>query len=205
MAKMSAKSPALIFSSIFGLPNLLTLVRLPLAAMIWLNPRSIGLLVLLTVLAAISDMTDGWAARKIRDRLEEKGVPRQKLDAMGRMGTWLDPLCDKVFLMSLLGALYVARQPELFVLVCLVTREIIQLPLMILYRVLRSLQMRLRFDFQAGLWGKATTVSQFLTVALLLMDHPWARQVAMVTAVTAILAMSDYIRRAVLAARRGAP
>jgi cardiolipin synthase len=70
------------------LPNILTLARLPLAAgVVWsiLGGRY-GLALLLLAIAGLSDSLDGYLARR--------------LGATSRFGTLIDPVADKVLLVS---------------------------------------------------------------------------------------------------------
>lgn len=138
------------------LPNILTLSRLPLAALIWLAPQNPGWLLALMVVAAVSDLLDGWFAR--RAGVSEDGV-----------GAWLDPLCDKAFILSVLIAVWVTRSPPLWMAVVASLREVVLLPLVIA----RFAVPRLRkggIPWRAMLLGKATTVMQFVLFAAVLSD-----------------------------------
>lgn len=136
------------------LPNLLTLVRIPLAALIWLSPTNPMWLLGLMVVAAVSDFLDGWFARRA-------GIPGESI------GAWLDPICDKLFILSVLVAVWVTRQPPLWMAVVASTREVVLLPLVIA----RLSVPRLRnggIPWRAMVLGKATTVMQFVLFAAVL-------------------------------------
>ena len=90
MAISSSSRPLL--RQLGDLPNLLTLLRVPLAALIWVAPANALWLLGLMVLAAVSDWADGFFAR--RAGLSPEGL-----------GAWLDPLCDKLFILSVLIAI----------------------------------------------------------------------------------------------------
>ena len=138
------------------LPNLLTLLRVPLAALIWLAPQSLAWLAALMVVAAVSDLLDGWFAR--RAGTSEDG-----------MGAWLDPLCDKAFILSVLAAVWVTRAPPLWMALVASLREVVLLPLVIA----RFTSPRLRtadIPWRAMILGKATTVMQFVLFAAVLGD-----------------------------------
>jgi phosphatidylglycerophosphate synthase len=89
---------------IFSLPNLLTLSRLPMAALVWLVAPWAWALGLLMATAALSDMLDGWFARRMRARRKAHGLPTRGLGEKGGRGAWLDPLCDKAFVISVVAA-----------------------------------------------------------------------------------------------------
>ncbi|MDP1829115.1 MAG: CDP-alcohol phosphatidyltransferase family protein [Archangium sp.] len=136
------------------LPNLLTLLRVPLAALIWVAPANVTWLLVLMVVAAVSDWLDGFFARRSGAAAES-------------MGAWLDPLCDKTFIVSLLVAVWVAQQPPVWMALVASTREVVLLPLVIA----RFAVPRLRkggIPWRAMLLGKATTVAQFALFAAVL-------------------------------------
>ncbi|KAA0218298.1 hypothetical protein EDM80_00925 [bacterium] len=168
------------------LPDVLTLSRLPMAAAVWLVAPWPWALVALMAAAALTDLLDGWAARS--------------LGVMSGRGAWLDPLCDKAFVVSLLGALMLRSAAPWWVFVLIGTREIIQLPLILAYRLIRVLRPRLRFNFRAGLPGKFATVAQFAAVAAVLLQSAVV-VLAAVSSVAGCLAVVHYLRRAALLAR----
>ena len=136
------------------LPNLLTLVRIPMGLAIWLAPTNPAWLLGLMVGAAVSDFLDGWFARRA-------GLPGESI------GAWLDPVCDKFFILSVLVAVWVTRQPPLWMALVASTREVVLLPLVIA----RFSVPRLRkggIPWRAMLLGKATTVMQFALFAAVL-------------------------------------
>jgi cardiolipin synthase len=136
------------------LPNLLTLLRVPLAALIWVAPANVTWLLSLMVVAAVSDLLDGWFARRA-------GVAGESI------GAWLDPLCDKTFILSVLVAVWLARGPPVWMAVLASTREVVLLPLVIA----RFAVPRLRkggIPWRALMLGKATTVAQFALFAAVL-------------------------------------
>ena len=100
------------------MPNLLTLSRIPLAAMIWIAPSNPGWLLGLMAAAAVSDFLDGWFAR--RAGMDPEGI-----------GAWLDPLCDKIFVLSVLVAVWVVRAPPAWMAVVASVRELVVVALSI--------------------------------------------------------------------------
>lgn len=143
------------------LPNLLSLVRFPLAALIWVAPGNVTWLVALMVLAGVSDLLDGWLAR--RAGLSPEGI-----------GAWLDPLCDKAFILSVLIAVWVTRQPPAWMAVVASMRELVLLPLVIARFTVPQLR-RAGIPWRALALGKATTVVQFALfgAVLLGLESSW--------------------------------
>jgi phosphatidylglycerophosphate synthase len=145
----------------------------PLAA----RPRA-ALLVL--ALAAVSDMLDGWLARR-----NQRGKG---------WGAWLDPLCDKFFIVAVMAGLYLFPHPSLQVLLLILTREAAILLLFLVCRVVPSLR-GLRYDYSAHALGKATTVTQFLTAAAMLQQYAFGRYLALLCAALGLLCAGVYARR----------
>ncbi|HVV16854.1 MAG TPA: CDP-alcohol phosphatidyltransferase family protein [Polyangia bacterium] len=171
----------------FTTPNLLSLARLPLGLLFWLvmaagPARALPALAVLAA-AALTDVLDGIAAR------------RSGVDLAG-VGSWLDPLCDKLFVGTVLAALHVHRGVPLGLLALIVARELLQLPMSLVYRAVPTLRSWLRYDFRASPLGKAATISQFLAIAALLAGM--RARVPIVLAFTlGIVALGDYVLRAV--------
>ncbi len=84
--------------SFLTLPNLLTLSRIPLAALIWVRPLDPVFVLGIMALAGVTDILDGWLERRLH--------PGRKTETVG---AWLDPLCDKLFILSVLISLALAR------------------------------------------------------------------------------------------------
>ncbi len=181
----------------FTLPNLLSLARLPLGGLFWLalGPTPAHPVAPFAVMAAAAatDVLDGTLAR------------RRRIDLAG-VGSWLDPICDKLFVGAVLAALHVERGVPLGLLALVVARELLQLPMSLVYRAVPTLRRWLRYDFRASLLGKAATIAQFLAIAALVAGVPPRLPVYLAFAL-GIAALVDYCRRAVQIgrARAGAP
>lgn len=76
-------------SRIFTLPNLLSLARFPLAAA-FVVVENAGARVVLLVVAALSDLLDGWLARR---------------GGTTKVGALLDPIADKTFVLAAISTL----------------------------------------------------------------------------------------------------
>lgn len=187
---------------IFSLPNLLTLVRLPMALAAWALVQWPWALAALMAAAAASDMLDGWFARRMRERRRAKGLPTRGLGEKGGRGAWLDPLCDKTFVVSVLGAVWWLYQPPWYLLALVATREILLGPMVLAWRARPG---RRKLDLRAGLLGKLATVSQFAALWAILAGSDLQLQLAIAAAVVGALAVADYLRRALRAPAEPAP
>jgi len=109
----------------------------------------------LFILAAVSDAADGYIARRSQQ--------------ISRAGMILDPLGDKLLLMSAFICLNLTTRLEirfpLWVILIVVSRDlIILLGVAVIYMV------RQRMDVLPTRWGKCTTVSQVLAVLAVLLQ-----------------------------------
>ena len=184
---MSESAP----NKITSLPNLLSLSRLPLGGVFWValgpTPTMTNAVLAIGVmaLAAVTDVLDGTIAR------------RRGMSTAG-MGSWLDPICDKLFVGAVLAALYFKRGVPLWLLAVIVARELMQLPMVLVYRAFPTLRHWLRYDFRASHLGKTATIVQFLAIGSLVMGWPAAIPFAWGAFGLGLVALADYVRRAVL-------
>lgn len=196
---MSPAAPRDLAKQLLTVPNLLSLSRIPLGGVFWTAlaqgpSKSIYPFAVLAA-AAATDVLDGFLARR-KHGANPPGA-----------GAWLDPICDKLFVGAVIAALYVQRQVPLSMLALILTREILQLPMALVYRVVPSLHAWLRYDFRASWLGKAATVAQFLAVSALILearsaDRRFAYPLAVLAFALGLIALADYIRRAIAIGRR---
>jgi phosphatidylglycerophosphate synthase len=158
-------------------PGLLSLARLPLAMAFPFSIRHPFWAVGVLTLAAVTDVLDGWYARR--------------LHAETIVGAMLDGTMDKVFLLTVVVTLVIARLLSARDAALLCTREIGEIPLAAWVaasgRALQAGDAR-----AASRLGKVSTTLQFLTVALVLLGKPFVRGSVLVTAVCGGLAAAAY-------------
>jgi cardiolipin synthase len=163
--------------------NLLTLSRLPMAALVWVAPASLAWVGAWLALAALTDLLDGWVARR-------QGVPGEDL------GAWLDPLCDKVFVVSTLVAVWAAFGLPWWLAALAATRELVLFPLVVARFAVPRLRER-HLPWKAKALGKATTVAQFALFASVLLRLEGLRlPLALAAAVLGLGAGVQYTLRA---------
>lgn len=173
-------------AALFTAPNLLTLSRPLFGGAVWLVRGQPLAMFGLMAAAGVTDVLDGWLARRRAHRL--------RLDPVQSPGVWLDPLCDKVFVVTVLGAIYSDVRPALPWLFAVVTREILLGPLVLAHRLVPLLHRR-RYDFHAALIGKVTTVAQFLAASAFVFRLPFAPALALAAGVSGLAAVVHYSRR----------
>lgn len=176
------------------LANLLTVARIPLAALFAVVADRPRWALAVLAVAGLTDAVDGRIARRARAR-----------GATGRgseIGPWLDPMCDKVFAVTVLTAVAIEIRPPLILLVLIGARELIVVPLVLAYRLTRL--HRIRVDFHAAPAGKAATIAQFAAIAAIVAKLPQAPAFAVLAAGIGLVAAGQYVRRAARARREQA-
>jgi len=138
---------------VFTLPNLLTASRLILAPIVaWrLLEHDVEGAFWLFVIAAITDLLDGNLARWLNQR--------------SVLGAWLDPIADKVMLLTTLSMLALTGLLPMWLLFVVVVRDLVILAGAEAYRRLTG-----KLDVQPTLSGKVATFMEFVLVSWVLAD-----------------------------------
>ncbi len=166
--------------SVLWLAHALTLSRVPLGVALAYAYGDVRWVVALIGLAALTDTLDGNVARY----LQKRGYTEPAI------GGWLDPLIDKVFIAIVLAVIWL-RSRDVLVIALIGARELLVVPLG-LYLVRRHRDLR---ELRADTLGKATTVAQFIAVAIVIGHPPWALPAAIVTAILGVATGAHYVAR----------
>jgi cardiolipin synthase len=167
-------------------PGILSLLRIPLAASF---PFVIGEpIAAFAVLGAagLTDVLDGWYARRFGQ--------------VTATGCAIDPLTDKLFVITVATTLVLTGQLSLGAVVLLSTREIGELPL-VLWVALNDRARGARAEQPAAnIPGKVATVLQFAAVSVALLDAPYEPVWIAASAAAGVLAAYLYWKRALVIA-----
>ena len=158
----------------------LTLSRIPLGMELVYAYGDAPLAVALIAIAALTDTLDGNVARA----LQRRGYTEPAI------GGWLDPLMDKVFVAIVLGVIWFHSR-DLTVILLIGARELFILPLAAFY-LAKHRPVR---EVHADGFGKATTIAQFVAVAVVVGHPPWAHAAAIVAAVLGAITGVHYVAR----------
>ncbi len=162
-------------------PSLLSYLRVPLAvAFVMLLQRpwlALGML----LLAGVTDVLDGYFARRLN-----QATPT---------GAVVDGVLDKLFAAVVVGALVVQGQLSGGAALLLATRELGELPLVVWWAVHDDQRRSRAEDPRANWLGKAATVFQFLAIAALLLGGTTQWLWLALTAATGGTAAIVYWRR----------
>ncbi len=176
------------------LPDFITFVRLaasPFLAWLLLESRFREALALV-LLAGLTDWLDGFAARR--------------LGVSGRLGVVLDPLADKVLLVTLFVVLGAVRLIPVWLVFLAIGRDVVIVVGALLLRMFRDIR-----RFAPSMLGKVSTFFQIVLVLLVLLHAAfpyefifWLEITALIlTTLFTILSGLDYIWLGIrLAARR---
>jgi cardiolipin synthase (CMP-forming) len=143
---------------VFTVSGWLTLSRVGFAIAFPFVVKAPGWALSLMAAAGLSDLLDGWYAR----RFHQSTVT----------GAMLDPIADKLFAISVIASLVAQQKLSIGWALLLCTREFGELPLSVwLAFGLRAHTWRVE-QISSNLLGKATTALQFCALVAALLDKP---------------------------------
>ena len=168
-------------------PGLLSLARLPFAALFPFlvdNPPAAFALLIAT---GVTDVVDGWYARRFG-----QATPT---------GAVLDPLADKCFVAVVIVTFLVTGRFGAVQLLMLSAREIGELPLVVWWAFSRSQRRRRASEPGANISGKLSTATQFVTIGAVILGYRYSDLLLWAAAATGLWAAVLYWFRELSAAR----
>ena len=163
------------------LPNILSAARLPLGVAFVYALERPWLALCVLVISGLSDVFDGWYARKYG-----QATPT---------GAVVDGVCDKTFTAIVVLSLIARGAFTWSDAILLATRDLLELPLVLWWALhRRKRQARARAPM-ANRLGKLATVFQFATICAALFHHPLKRPILFATALMGLVAAVSYWRR----------
>lgn len=163
-------------------PGLLSLSRIPLALAFPLAVDRPALAFGILITAGLTDVLDGWYARRFGQ--------------VTATGSALDPITDKLFVLTVAITLVVARHLSVTDVLLLSTRELGELPL-VLWLALSADARRARAEHPAAnVLGKTATALQFAAVSAALFQATHEELLVDATAIAGVAAAFTYWRRA---------
>jgi CDP-diacylglycerol--glycerol-3-phosphate 3-phosphatidyltransferase len=172
---------------LINLPNALALFRIALAPlMLWfLVDRDNSLFTnidvswldyfasLIFVIASVTDFFDGYIARK--------------WDQMTQLGAILDPLADKMLMLSAFLGLIAIDRVSVWIIFLILTREFF-------ITGLRVVAVSKNIDVSASFSGKAKTVFQMIAIGFLLMDWQFGTELMWIALALTLYSGYEYIK-----------
>jgi cardiolipin synthase len=170
------------------LPGLLSLARIPLAALFPVVVHAPVLALSVLAISGLTDVLDGWFARR--------------LGQVTDVGAAIDPITDKLFVGSVVVTLLAVGELSGLQVVLLATREIGELPLVLWFAMNKKARQKLVDHPSANLPGKLATALQFAAVSLALFHSALTGALLVVTAVCGAAAAMIYWLREISAYRQ---
>lgn len=165
----------------FLVPSLVSWLRLPLAALFVLTAHNARVALVVLVVAAATDMVDGWYARRFRQATATGAV--------------IDGATDKVFMATVVVTLLVQDRVNLLGALQLATRELGELPLVIWWALHHDRRQARAEDPKANAIGKLCTIFQFAAVTGALTGANWRHLALAASALMGCLAAWSYWQR----------
>lgn len=158
----------------FTWADVISLSRLPLAAAFVLAETALVQAVIVSA-AALTDFIDGWFARHFRQA--------------SRIGEIIDPIADKLFVLTIIVTLVARSQLRSWEVALLLIRDIYNTAAFFILQARKA-----EVSFRARLSGKVVTVLQIGSVVALLLDRRFFHPLLALTAVAGVWAIIDYTR-----------
>jgi CDP-diacylglycerol--glycerol-3-phosphate 3-phosphatidyltransferase/cardiolipin synthase len=156
------------------IPNLLSMIRFPLAIG-FMATETTGVRLVLLGMASATDLLDGWLARRF--------------GRTTRLGALLDPIADKIFMLSAFTAFFVHGELTLGQLAVFLMRDIAITIGAIVAWLVPGLTPR---AFQARMSGKIVTVLQLAAILALTLAAGWTSWIVQVVGLASIVSIADY-------------
>ena len=161
-------------SSLFSLPNVVSMSRLVLAAG-FVGARGPEERLALIGAASLTDFLDGWLARR--------------RNAATRWGALIDPIADRVFVLAAVVAFWAADDLSLAQCLVLLSRDVMTA---VGFGVARAVPWLRPVEFKARDLGKLVTVFQLATFAAVLVAPRFVTLGVTIVGVLSVAAVADY-------------
>lgn len=161
-----------------NIPNLLTMARfllIPVFVYFFFsqNQYSLEIAVAIFILAGITDTLDGYFARK--------------LNQVTRLGIVLDPLADKIMLITVLASVTISNNIPLWIIAVVAVKELLMIAGAF------SLYNDRDIVIPANIFGKITTILSYMAILAVLFELPYNRTILYSYVAMTILALLIYL------------
>lgn len=169
------------------LPNLITCIRFFLIPVYFLaffshSPYSMGWALTVLLLAGLTDIVDGYLARKYH--------------WVSEVGKLLDPLADKLTMLSVILSFIIDGRISWLAAALLILRDAAMIVVSLIFHL------RGKKTMPANVWGKATTVLYYITLVALMFSLPLANVLLWGTIVISFLTSLIYLSQVIQLNRR---
>lgn len=160
-----------------NIPNILTLFRLfliPVYILFFFSTltNSLILSILIFLLAGVTDILDGYIARKY--------------NLITKWGTVLDPLADKLMLLTVLSCLVIRSYIPLWILIIVAVKEIFMI-------VSSTFLYKKDTVIPSNIFGKITTFLFYLSIFILTFNEAFGEYMLYIAVLSTIIALMNYL------------
>ena len=161
--------------------HLLSVVRIPLGLLVWARPADVVFVAVIVVIAGLTDFLDGQLGRRLHAPAE----------GTANIGAWLDPVCDKFFVLSTATAIVVTHHVPLVVLALVLVRDVATLIATVALRLVVGAEAFHRYDFRARPTGKVTMAAQLLVLLAVVLWPPAVMPTAIVAGIMGVVTVAE--------------
>ncbi len=159
-----------------NIPNILTIFRLILIPVFIIfffsrNPNNLSYSIIIFLLAGLTDFLDGYLARKYK--------------LITKLGAVLDPLADKLMLITVLTCLVIKMYIPIWVLIIIAAKEIFMIFCGIFLYKKGSI-------IPSNIFGKASTIFFYISIFILAFNEDIGLYLLYVSVASAIIAFINY-------------
>lgn len=159
------------------IPNIITFGRILLVPLFlyvfWVNPQDITLSMIILIIAGLSDMLDGYLARK--------------LNAVSNLGKIIDPIADKLIMIAALVSLMMIGHMPSWIVALVIIKEVVML------LGGSFLLLKKRRDLAANIFGKLGTFLLFMAIFSQAFIFPGRSIITVLAGISAVVALINYI------------
>ncbi len=161
-----------------NIPNILTTIRfllIPVFYFVYFSSMENNFMISIVIflISGITDVLDGYIARKY--------------DMITKWGTLLDPLADKLMLLTALFCLSSTKTISIWIFVLILSKEV----LMILGGILL---LKMRTVVSARYYGKAATLFFYLSIGVMIFNKTIGGYIMYIAIILTLFAFFNYLR-----------
>lgn len=163
-----------------NIPNLLTMVRfllIPVFVYFFFsqNQYNLEIAVSVFILSGITDTLDGYIARR--------------LNQITKLGIVLDPLADKIMLITVLASVTISNNIPVWIIAVVALKELLMIAGAI------SLYKERYIVIPANIFGKISTILSYMAILAVLFELPYNRTILYSYIAMTVLALLIYLNK----------
>ncbi|WP_418790042.1 CDP-alcohol phosphatidyltransferase family protein [Phosphitispora sp. TUW77] len=160
-----------------NVPNIITIIRIMLVpvflVVFWtFGPHRVFYGMVILSVAGITDIIDGYLARK--------------LHMVTPLGKFLDPLADKLMVISVMTSLFIIGRFPLWLVVLVIIKELVQMTGSVFIVISKHLQV------SANFYGKAATIAIYAALFSCAFQITGSSKITVLAGIISVVALCNY-------------